>query len=215
MEIKERRTLPPRESESEKKNREDRGKGGRGERDPRGVKGVHEGTRHREAYMRRRGSGGGEGEGTGRGSVAPRSHAFRSVMAAASRSDTLRPSSSCAHAHTAARRRAPAGRPAGLVALAERGEKERPRKTERKRRALSSVRARCLLGIRGHGYPRNTGGPAIIRATRLVVPARASRRANARATFPIYRVHVIIGRFSVNCCTDSVSSSQLFFIFFI
>lgn len=129
---------------------------------------MYEGTRHREAYMRR----GGWGERTGRGSVAPRSHAFRSVMAAAGRSDALRPSSSCAHAYAAA---AGPGRPAGLVALTERGEKERPRKTERKRRALSSVRARCLLDIRGHESPRNTGTPRSF-AQRASFPARVSTR---------------------------------------
>lgn len=72
---------------------------------------MYKGTRHREAYMRRGGLERGRGEGRRRGSVAPRSHAFRSVMAAAGRSDTLRPSSSCVHAHTAAWRRAPVGRP--------------------------------------------------------------------------------------------------------
>lgn len=95
------------------------------------------------------------GERTGRGSVAPRSHAFRSVMAAAGRSDAPRPSSSCAHAHTAA-----AG--PGLVALTERGEKERPRKTERKRRALSSVCARAcavFIGYSGTRGPVGMPGP--------------------------------------------------------
>lgn len=137
--------------------REGGGGGGVGEKErergPRGVKGVYEGTRHREAYMRR----GGWGERTGRGSVAPRSHAFRSVMAAAGRSDAPRPSSSCAHAHTAA---VGPGRPAGLVALAERGEKERSRKTERKRCAFFSVcvyaraRARAVfIGYSGTRVP--------------------------------------------------------------
>lgn len=98
-------------------------------------------------------------ERTGRGSVAPRSHAFRSVMAAA---QTLLVRSRRVHMHTP-RRRAPAGRPAGLVALAERGEKERPRKTERKRgaraRALSSVRARCVHWIFGDTSPPGIPGP--------------------------------------------------------
>ncbi|TGZ54985.1 hypothetical protein DBV15_06776 [Temnothorax longispinosus] len=103
----------------------------RGERGPRGVKGV--------------------------GSVALRSHAFRSVMAAAGRSDAPRPSSSCAHAHTAARRRAPAGRPASLPSLKEKkSDRGRRRGNDR---ALSSVRTRCLLDIRGHESPRNIGTP--------------------------------------------------------
>lgn len=89
---------------------------------------------------------GGWGERTGRGSVAPRSHAFRSVMAAAGRSDTPRPVlvvCTCTH-------RGGGPRPAGLVALAERGEKERSRKTERKRRALSSVYMRVYARARVH-----------------------------------------------------------------
>lgn len=49
---------------------------------------THEKTRHRETYRRRETE---EGE-TKRGSVAPRSHAFRSVMAVGSASDAFRPS---------------------------------------------------------------------------------------------------------------------------
>lgn len=129
---------------SEKKNGEARegGGGSKRERDSRGVKGVYEKERDIERHIR-----GGWGERTGRGSVAPRSHAFRSVMAAAGRSDAPRPSPSCAHAHTAAG----PGRPASLPS--ERGEKERLRKTERKQRALSSVRTRYVYWIFGDTSP--------------------------------------------------------------
>lgn len=122
-----------------------------------------------------------EGERTRRGSVAPRSHAFRSVMAATGCSDARRPSSSCAHAHTApGDGRAPAGRPARRdrprCPRAERGEKERPRKTERKRRA-ATVTLLCthaaFVRIFGDASPLGIPGPrAIIRATRLLPSAR-------------------------------------------
>lgn len=123
--------------------------------------------------------------GRERGSVAPRSHAFRSVMAAA---QTLLVRSRRVHMHTP-RRRAPAGRPAGLVALvalAERGEKERPRKTERKRRGRARARSPLcahgvFIGYSGTRVPREYRDPAIIRATRLIPRAGTrSRRGRSR-----------------------------------
>lgn len=134
-------------------------------------------------------------ERTGRGSVAPRSHAFRSVMAAA---QTLLVRSRRVHMHTP-RRRAPAGRPAGLVALAERGEKERPRKTERKRRARALLCARtvCSLDIRGHESPRNTGTPRSF-AQRASFPARVSTRTLEQCFYQIYRVSTFRLLFRLN-----------------
>lgn len=66
------------------------------------------------------------------------------------------------HMHTP-RRRAPAGRPASLPS--ERGEKERLEEDgEETTRGL--LRAVCLLDIRGHEPPRNTGAPrSFVRCT--------------------------------------------------
>jgi len=110
------------------------------------VKGVYGGTRHREAYMRRRGLGGEDGERVS-------SSAFSCIPLCHGGRRPLRHSSSVLVVCTCIHRGGP--RPTGLVALAERGEKERLRKTERKRRALCAHAV--FIGYSGTRVPQETG----------------------------------------------------------
>ncbi|KAL0109169.1 hypothetical protein PUN28_014334 [Cardiocondyla obscurior] len=122
-------------------------------------------------------------------------------MAVAGRSDAPRPSSSCAHAHTprgAAAGPGPRPRlPAGLVALAERREKERPRKTERKRRAFPSVcvHARAYAVFTGysgtHESSRNYRDPASIRADVPCVSRDGKESTHASDAFSVSFGHYL------------------------
>lgn len=88
---------------------------------------------------------------------------------------TLRPSSSCAHAHTAA---AGPGRPASLPSLKEEKKSDRGRRRE-------NDHARSLPCARGvywvFGDTSSLGIPGIIRATRL----RSLRVSRRGCSFPI------------------------------
>jgi len=133
-----------RESETKRNKKEGEG-GGRGVFS-RGYE-AYERTRHREAY--RRGEGGGnEGERVSSFafSCIPLCHGGRTAQ-------TLFVRPRCVHMQQHTGGTAPGRAGPGLVALAERGEKERPRKTERNDAPLMCTRC---LSIRGHESPKNT-----------------------------------------------------------
>lgn len=145
----------------------------------------------------------GRGRETERGSVAPRSHAFRSVMAAAQAAQTLFVRPRRVHMHTPRRRAVgpgrPAGRPASLPSLKE--EKKSDRGRQRGNNARSPLSARGVYWVFGdtESYPRNTGASRSF-AQRTSFPARVSDAARSCDTSDTEHV----GHFSVACHPDII-----------